>query len=64
MAARETFIDVADGPQPAPAPRYSGTATATPSPAPMPGDDTADILAKLGVDDCEVARLREEGVVS
>ena len=64
MAARETFIDVADSPQPAPAPRYSGTATATPSPAPMPGDDSDAILAGLGVEDDEVARLREAGIVS
>ncbi|MEC8178720.1 MAG: CaiB/BaiF CoA-transferase family protein [Pseudomonadota bacterium] len=64
MAARDTFIDVADSPQPAPAPRYSGTATATPSPAPMPGDDTADILAELGLSEGEVAEFRESGAVS
>lgn len=64
MAARETFIDVANSPQPAPAPRYSGTATATPSPAPMPGDDTADILAELGLSEGEVAEFRESGAVS
>ena len=64
MAARETFIDVADSPQPAPAPRYSGTATATPSPAPMPGDDTADILAQLGLSEGEIAGFRESGAVS
>ncbi|MEL7685506.1 CaiB/BaiF CoA-transferase family protein [Citromicrobium bathyomarinum] len=64
MAARETFIDVADSPQPAPAPRYSGTATATPSPAPMPGDDTSDILAQLGLSEGEIAGFRESGAVS
>lgn len=64
IAARETFIDVADSPQPAPAPRYSGTATATPSPAPMPGDDTSDILAQLGLSEGEVAEFRESGAVS
>ena len=62
--ARETFVEVADSPQPAPAPRYSGTTTATPSPAPMPGDDTANILAGLGVEDGEVVRLREAGIIS
>ena len=64
ITARETFIDVADSPQPAPAPRYSGTATATPSPAPMPGDDTADILAQLGLSEGEIAGFRESGAVS
>ncbi len=64
IAARETFIDVADSPQPAPAPRYSGTATATPSPAPMPGDDTSDILAQLGLSEGEIAGFRESGAVS
>ena len=64
MAARETFIDVADSPQPAPAPRYSGTATATPSPAPMPGDDTSDILAQLGLSEGEIAEFRQCGAVS
>ncbi|MCD1622876.1 CaiB/BaiF CoA transferase family protein [Citromicrobium bathyomarinum] len=64
MAARETFIDVADSPQPAPAPRYSGTATATPSPAPMPGNDTSDILAELGLSEGEITEFRESGAVS
>ncbi|XAP78517.1 CaiB/BaiF CoA-transferase family protein [Citromicrobium bathyomarinum] len=64
MAARDTFIDVADSPQPAPAPRYSGTATATPSPAPMPGDDTSDILAQLGLSEGEIAGFRQCGAVS
>ena len=64
MAARETFIDVADGPQPAPAPRYSGTATATPSPAPMPGDDSDAILSALGLAEADIAALREAGAVS
>ena len=62
--ARKTFVDVADSPQPAPAPRYSGTATAKPAPAPMPGDDTDDILAGIGVEEGEVARLREAGIIS
>ncbi|MEL7690432.1 CaiB/BaiF CoA-transferase family protein [Citromicrobium bathyomarinum] len=62
--ARETFVDVADSPQPAPAPRYSGTATARPAPAPMPGDDTDGILAGIGVQESQVAQLREAGVIS
>lgn len=63
-AARETFVDVAGSPQPAPAPRYSGTATAKPSPAPMPGDDTDAILGDLGLDEREIASLRETGAIS
>ena len=62
--AREAFIDVADSPQPAPAPRYSGTATAKPAPAPMPGDDSDAILADLGLDGDEIARLRGSGAIS
>ncbi|MBY8336544.1 CoA transferase [Alteriqipengyuania sp. NZ-12B] len=64
IAARETFIDVADSPQPAPAPRYSGTATARPSPAPMPGDDSDAILRELGIGQADIAELREAGAVS
>ena len=63
-SARQTFVEVAGTPQPAPAPRYSGTATATPSPAPMPGDDTADILAELGLSEGEIAEFRQAGAVS
>lgn len=62
--ARKTFVDVADSPQPAPAPRYSGTETVKPAPAPMPGDDTDDLLAGIGVEEGEVARLREAGIIS
>ena len=64
MAARQTFVDVADSPQPAPAPRYSGTATARPSPAPMPGDDSDAILRDLGIAQADIAELREAGAVS
>ena len=62
--ARETFVDVGGTMQPAPAPRYSGTATATPAPAPMPGDQTADILASLGMDEGQIAGLRAAGTVA
>ncbi|MBB3034713.1 CaiB/BaiF CoA transferase family protein [Alteriqipengyuania lutimaris] len=63
-AARETFVDVAGSPQPAPAPRYSGTATDTPSPAPMPGEDTDAILGGLGLDESEIAGLRQTGTIA
>ena len=62
--ARGTFVDVAGSPQPSPAPRYSRTATAKPAPAPMPGDETDAILADLGIEAGEIARLREAGTVT
>ncbi len=62
--ARGTFVDVAGSPQPAPAPRYSRTATAKPAPAPMPGGETDAILADLGIEAGEIARLREAGTVT
>ena len=62
--ARGTFVEVGGDVQPAPAPRYSATATAAPEPAPMPGDDSDAILAALGMDDNEIAALREAGTVA
>ncbi len=62
--ARATFVEVGGAVQPAPAPRYSVTPTAAPQPAPMPGDHTADVLASLGMDDSEIAALRESGAVA
>ena len=62
--ARGTFVEVGGDVQPAPAPRYSATATAAPEPAPMPGDDSDAILAALGMDDSEIAALREAGTVA
>ena len=62
--ARETFVDVAGLPQPAPAPRYSATVPGAPAPAPMPGDDSDAILAALGIDEAEIAALREAGAIS
>ena len=64
MTARETFVEVAGTPQPAPAPRYSRTATAKPEPAPMPGDDTDAILSGLGLDEAEIAGLKQSGAIS
>ncbi|WJY19297.1 CaiB/BaiF CoA-transferase family protein [Alteriqipengyuania flavescens] len=61
--ARETFVEVAGDMQPAPAPRYSATPTDRPDPAPMPGDDTDAVLAGLGMDEGEIATLREGGAV-
>jgi alpha-methylacyl-CoA racemase len=63
-AARGTFVEVGGAMQPAPAPRYSGTAVTTPEPAPMPGDHTDDVLASLGLEAAEIARLREQGAIA
>ena len=63
MAARETFIDVADSPQPAPAPRYSATATDTPQPGPEVGADGVAILREIGWDDARIGKARDDGVI-
>ena len=63
-AARETFVEISGSIQPAPAPRYSGTATATPLAAPMPGDQTDEILRRMGLGADEIERLREANTVA
>ncbi|NCP20342.1 MAG: CoA transferase [Erythrobacter sp.] len=64
MRAREAFVDVGGDPQPAPAPRYSQTGTARPAPAPDSGADTMAILADLGMNEREIAQLREDGTIA
>ncbi|MEA5160373.1 CaiB/BaiF CoA-transferase family protein [Cereibacter johrii] len=48
--ARESFVTVGGVTQPAPAPRFSGSPGPRPSPPARPGADTAEILARWGVD--------------
>ncbi|AZB57073.1 CoA transferase [Cereibacter sphaeroides] len=48
--ARESFVTVGGVPQPAPAPRFSGSPGPRPSSPARPGADTAEILARWGVD--------------
>ena len=63
LAARGTFVEVAEVVQPGPAPRFSRSVTSEPGPARPPGSDTDAVLASLGYDADEVARLRAEGAV-
>jgi alpha-methylacyl-CoA racemase len=60
--ARGSFVDVAGAPMPAPAPRFSKTPGATGA-VPAIGADTDAILAELGCDDAELARLRAAGAI-
>jgi alpha-methylacyl-CoA racemase len=64
LAARGTFVEVADVLQPAPAPRFSRTATATPTPPPDTGEHTDAVLRDWGIaDDQRIAALRSSGAV-
>jgi len=60
--ARGSFVDVAGAPMPAPAPKFSKTPGAVGA-IPELGADTAAILAELGCDDAELARLRAAGAI-
>ena len=41
----------------------SSTPSRIASPAPEPGEHAGEILASIGIDDDEIARLRERGVI-
>jgi len=60
--ARGSFVDVAGAPMPAPAPKFSKTPGAAGAIREL-GADTAAILAELGCDDAELARLRAAGAI-
>jgi alpha-methylacyl-CoA racemase len=62
--ARRAFIDVAGITQPAPAPRFSRSAAADPAPAAHAGQHTDDVLADLGLDEADIAKLRDAGAVA
>ncbi len=61
---RNTFSAGAQGSDPAPAPRFSRSPAAAGAAAPRLGADTAAVLAGLGVDAAESARLAVAGVVA
>ncbi|HEV3328731.1 MAG TPA: CoA transferase, partial [Acidimicrobiales bacterium] len=58
------FVDVEGVRQPAPAPRFSRTASAIGSPPERPGTSTATALARWGIDEARIARLRDAGAFS
>ena len=60
---RETFVEHGGIHQPAPSPRFSRTPVALGLTPPAPGDQTNEILAELGYDDANIARLRAAGAV-
>lgn len=62
-AARRTFAEIDGVLQPAPAPRFSRTPASVQAPACAAGEHTAEVLAELGVDDLEQARLRSVGAL-
>ncbi len=64
LAARGTYVEVDGVTQPAPAPRFSRTPGAIQGPPEVPGQSTGAVLADWGFEPAEIARLREERVVS
>jgi alpha-methylacyl-CoA racemase len=60
---RGTFTDVAGVVQPAPAPHFQGTPGAIRRPPPNPGQHADEALADWGLDDGEIAKLRETGAI-
>lgn len=62
--ARRTFVDVGGVRQPAPAPRFSRTPTEIRRPPSHPGADTDQGLTAWGIEEPEIARLRQSGAIS
>ncbi|HSJ35226.1 MAG TPA: CaiB/BaiF CoA-transferase family protein [Acidimicrobiia bacterium] len=60
--SRGTFVEREGVVQPAPAPRFVA-GTQPPGPVPRPGQHTALLLERLGVDPRDVSRLARDGVV-
>lgn len=60
---RETFVEIAGIMQPAPAPRFSRTPGAISSPPPHPGQQTDEVLSRLGFSAEEIDSLKASDVV-
>jgi alpha-methylacyl-CoA racemase len=63
VEARGVYISVDGVVQPAPAPQFSRTPVRLDRPPPAPGDHTREVLAGVGVDDAELERLVDLGIV-
>jgi alpha-methylacyl-CoA racemase len=63
LRARGTVVESGGVPQPAPAPRVGG-ALPLPGPPVQPGQHTDEVLAEVGLDPDEVARLRDAGALA
>jgi alpha-methylacyl-CoA racemase len=61
--ARAAFREIGGVLQPAPAPRFSRSTPDLPRPPAAAGADTASILAALGLDMGQIARLRQAGAI-
>jgi alpha-methylacyl-CoA racemase len=62
--ARSAYVDVGGYRQNAPAPRFSRTSADPPRAKPRAGADTAAVLAELGIDPGEIARLAARGIIT
>lgn len=63
-AERQNFIDIGGVIQPAPTPRFSKTPPATPQPPNNPGENSVEVLEKLGFTTEQAQQLIDSGVVS
>jgi alpha-methylacyl-CoA racemase len=63
LVARGTLVDVAGVVQPAPAPRFSRTPGQVGAPPRSPGSDTVAALTEWGIDQADVDKLLDSGVV-
>lgn len=63
-AERQTFIDVGGATQPAPAPRYSKSTLDRPRKAVEKGENTQEILQKLGYSEVQISELTAAGVIA
>jgi alpha-methylacyl-CoA racemase len=62
--ARGTYVEVGGHIQQAPGPRFNRTPADPPRPKARAGADTAGVLAGIGIDQEEFARLKDAGVLS
>jgi alpha-methylacyl-CoA racemase len=61
---RNAFVEVAGQLHPAPAPRFSRTPSSIKGPAPRAGANTDAALAAWGIDNAQLARLRDTGAIA
>jgi alpha-methylacyl-CoA racemase len=60
---RQTFTEVAGVVQPSPSPRFVGTPGSIRRPPPNPGQHADEVLADWGIEEGEIADLRQSGAI-
>lgn len=64
LKERNTFVDVGNMKQPAPAPRFETTPLDSPKLSPLPGENSDELMDRLGFSKAETGMLREAGVIA